>query len=383
MSADGIFLKSGDRLTVLERRSYESEQLLQAALAEHPEVLAGPTTAGDEEARLLLVRREMPVPTVAGGSGKFSLDHLFLDGQGVPVFVEVKRSSDTRIRREVVGQMLDYAANAAEYWPVGALREAADESASSDAGKSADEFLAELDASLDPEDYWKTVEANLRAGRIRMIFVSDELPEGLVRVIEFLNEQMSPAEVLGVELRQYVGGQHTVYVPHLVGRTSAAVVQKTRGAGQPWDRESFLDAAEGRCSPAEVQLIHRLLRDVDTRGVKLSWGKGVTPGVTGWYSLAGRPTPLWMLNASSESRRRAYLQFYLADIVTQLGPDRVERAALILERIPSLKNKIAEARDADWKKYPSFYLADVARDDTLAQLVFDAIADLVRDSQAS
>jgi hypothetical protein len=29
----------------------------------------------------------------------------------VPTLLEVKRSSDTRIRREVVGQMLDYAAN--------------------------------------------------------------------------------------------------------------------------------------------------------------------------------------------------------------------------------------------------------------------------------
>jgi hypothetical protein len=32
--------------------------------------------------------------------------------------VEVKRSTDTRLRREVVGQMLDYAANAVVYSPV-------------------------------------------------------------------------------------------------------------------------------------------------------------------------------------------------------------------------------------------------------------------------
>ena len=32
--------------------------------------------------------------------------------------MEVKRSGDTRIRREGVGQMLDYAANAGVYWPV-------------------------------------------------------------------------------------------------------------------------------------------------------------------------------------------------------------------------------------------------------------------------
>jgi hypothetical protein len=40
----------------------------------------------------------------------------------VPTLVEVKRSSDTRIRREVVGQMLDYAANAVVYWPLERLR---------------------------------------------------------------------------------------------------------------------------------------------------------------------------------------------------------------------------------------------------------------------
>lgn len=36
--------------------------------------------------------------------------------------MEVKRSTDTRIRREVVGQMLDYAANGVRYWPAEELR---------------------------------------------------------------------------------------------------------------------------------------------------------------------------------------------------------------------------------------------------------------------
>jgi hypothetical protein len=34
-----------------------------------------------------------------------------VDEAGVPTLVEVKRSSDTRARREVVARMLDYAAN--------------------------------------------------------------------------------------------------------------------------------------------------------------------------------------------------------------------------------------------------------------------------------
>src|SRR6476659_561523 len=98
-------------------------------------------------------------------------------------------------------------------------------------------------------------EANLKAGKVRLLFVADALPTELVRIIEFLNEQMSPAEVLGVELRQFVGGGHTVYVPSVVGRTSQAVATKATAAGQLWDEDSFLDAARTRRSEAEVALI--------------------------------------------------------------------------------------------------------------------------------
>jgi len=34
----------------------------------------------------------------------------------------VKRSANSQVRREVVGQMLDYAANAIAYWPVEQIR---------------------------------------------------------------------------------------------------------------------------------------------------------------------------------------------------------------------------------------------------------------------
>ena len=40
---------------------------------------------------------------------RWSLDHLFVSRTGIPVLIEVKRASDTRLRREVVGQLLDYA----------------------------------------------------------------------------------------------------------------------------------------------------------------------------------------------------------------------------------------------------------------------------------
>jgi hypothetical protein len=291
------------------------------------------------------------------------------------VLVEVKRSTNTQIRREVVGQMLDYAANGVRYWPVAVLRESLEATAAA-RGATGDDLIAELQPHLEPDEFWKAVEANLAAGRIRMLFVADALPDELVRIIEFLNEQMSPAEVLGIEVRQYVGAGHTVYVPHVVGQTMNAVTAKASARGQQWDRTTFLAAAAERCPNTEVALMRQLLDDVDRRGHKLSWGRGATPGVSGWYPIPvpGTPTAVWQLNANNDApTTHAYLVFYFADLVQRLGSAVVERAAARLEAIPSLVAKIAEARSTGWRKYPSVYLKDVVSSPDRISALFDAI----------
>jgi hypothetical protein len=105
----------------MTEQPYDSEDLLQALLAKYPSLLAG-DQMGTAPRRWLLVGREASLPSEEDGAGRWSVDHLFLDQEAVPTLVEVKRGSDTRIRREVVGQMLDYAANAVVYWPVERLR---------------------------------------------------------------------------------------------------------------------------------------------------------------------------------------------------------------------------------------------------------------------
>src|SRR5262245_45121462 len=106
----------------MEEAPYDSETLLQRLLADHPDLLAGDQIDAEEPRRWLLVSREMAVPGEQDGAGRWSLDHLFLDQDAIPTLVEVKRSSDSRIRREVVGQVLDYAANAVVYWPIEILQ---------------------------------------------------------------------------------------------------------------------------------------------------------------------------------------------------------------------------------------------------------------------
>lgn len=214
---DVIFWKApSGELTEMRPTPYDSEDVLQKLLAEHPHLLV----AGQGDVRLLLVAREQGVPDDAGAHDRWSLDHLFVDSRGVPTLVEVKRATDTRIRREVVGQLLDYAANGVRYWPQGSMREQFERTAGGP--EAAIEAFTDFLPATDMQEFWDQVETNLRAGELRLVFVADRIPDSLRRIIEFLNEQMDRTEVIGVEVQQYVGDGQTSLVPQIVGRTTAA-----------------------------------------------------------------------------------------------------------------------------------------------------------------
>jgi hypothetical protein len=233
-----IYLRHGDEFVAMNERPYEAEDLLQALLAEHPEVLAGEDT-GTEARGWVLVRREAGVADEEGGAGRWSLDHLFLDSAGVPTLVEVKRSSDTRARREVVAQMLDYAANATAFWKVDLLQ-AWFETECERRGTDSAAALEEAFGVTDPDGYWSAVQTNLAADRIRLVFVADEVSPELRSIVEFLNRRMTETEVLAIEVKQYVdadGGRQTI-VPRVVGSTEQArAAKRTRSlaAGPEFD----------------------------------------------------------------------------------------------------------------------------------------------------
>lgn len=208
---------------------YDTESVLQTLLAEHPHLIV----AGRTDVRLLLVAREQGVPDYVGAADRWSLDHLFVDSEAVPTLVEVKRASDTRIRREVVGQMLDYAANGVKHWPPGSLRVRYEETAGS--VSHAEEVFDQFLPGHSPEYFWEEVENNLRAGRLRLVFVADRIPHTLRRIIEFLNEQMDRTEVIGVEVQQYVGDGQTTFVPRVLGQTTAAERVKPRSSSYDED----------------------------------------------------------------------------------------------------------------------------------------------------
>jgi hypothetical protein len=271
----GIFLLRGDDdLVPMTEAPYDTEDVLQELLAKFPDLLAGDQLAGADVRRWVLIGRESAVPDTEGGPGRWSIDHLFLDQDSVPTLVEVKRSSDTRIRREVVGQLIDYAANAIVYWPVESLR-ASFEARLEREGRDADaELAAVLGPDADSDAYWNQAAANLKAGRIRLVFVADEIPRELRRVVEFLNEQMA-AEVIAIEVKQYVGpeGLRTL-VPRAIGQTAAAETRKRSPEAHRWDEASLLRELEKSQGPAEAQVARELIEWTRVQRLRPWWGTG-------------------------------------------------------------------------------------------------------------
>jgi hypothetical protein len=227
-STSGLFLRKDGGLIELREQSYDAEAVLQAILADHPELLAASGISPEDPRRFVLVRREAPV-------GGLSLDHLFLDQDAVPTLVETKRSINTQNRREVVAQMLDYAANAAAQWSSEQLQawlEGQD-------GPGLDALEHHFD---DDASFWERVAENLTDGRVRLIFISDQIPASLRTIVEFLNERMTPTEVLAIELRQFLteSGEQLLQ-SRVVGQTSRATRVKGPGGSPTPRRDSVLD----------------------------------------------------------------------------------------------------------------------------------------------
>jgi len=317
-SADEVIflLKDSGDLEKVPIQPYDSEDLLQSLIEKYPELLAGDQINPDEPVRWMLVKREAGVPGGEQQSDRWSIDHLLLDQNGIPTFVETKRSGDTRIRREIVGQMLDYAANAQRYWPVDRIRSMA--VIQHGGSNSLDAAIMKLigtksaeDSTTDVEAYWAKVEENLHKGHVRLLFIADRLPPELRRVIEFLNDQMAEAEVLGIELAQYVGSSLKALVPRVVGQTE--VIRQKKQTGGPSKKRKTLPEFLNDCPEDSREFFAGAIAEAQKRGMEVYWG-------TSGFSLRakdslGRPiTIFYGFPPASPGEGSAVIQGYVGNI---------------------------------------------------------------------
>lgn len=380
-----IFLRLDGGLVEMTEQPYEAESVLQQLLAQFPELLAG--AGAGECGELLLVEREVGVADAEGASGRWSLDHLFVDREAIPTLVEVKRSSDTRPRREWVGQMLDYAANAAAYWDVADLRAQFEQRhADGDAALAAMRDVLGDGWETDADAYWERVDSNLRAGRLRLVFVADAIPRELRRIVEFLNEQMVRAEVLAIEVKQYAdaAGDHHTLVPQLIGDTARSEQAKGGSSGRrragKLDQATLFEAIREQQEPALAARLERLYGALAPRADKIVWSHASGTLWLGDNADPAHANPLSVAfwgNASTDGA--ASVNF--VHFVGKRAPREVHALANELATLPGMEQLVHELAAKDYKSWLSLGPA-LADDASAARLADVLLAGAIRTPEA-
>jgi hypothetical protein len=131
-----------------------------------------------------------------------------------------------------------------------------------------------------------------------MLFVADDIPVELRRIVEFLNTQMSPAEVLAIEVRQFVGAGVRSLVPAVYGHTEEAQTKKgVASSDRQWTESSFLVELGRRHPGPAVDVARACIQWTRERQGWFRYGRGKVDGslqpefMTGGRKL--RPVTLW------------------------------------------------------------------------------------------
>lgn len=267
---DIVFTLDDQGPTSLASTGFAREAELQRLVEARPGLLSEAISTPSHSIRLLLIASEAGLTDRVDGGQRYSVDSLFIDQDAVPTLVEVKRAENRELRRYVFGQMFDYAANAVRFWSADDLEAAAEVTH----GEHLDALVG-AHTVLAADAFWSLAQENLRQGRIRLLFVADEIPIELQTIVEFANETARETEILAVEIRKYVGSGSTVLVPRVIGRTSMARHRRDKQG------EGFQELFTG-LSP-DLQRTVRRLRDWATendltesetdRGLRLALGR--------------------------------------------------------------------------------------------------------------
>lgn len=271
-------MEESGKTTELVEVTYESEFELQELIADHPELLAGNQIDPANPRRWLLLSKEAHL--AENKDVKWAVDHLFLDQDAVPTLVEVKRNQDTRMRREVIGQVFDYAAMIVDPKKVELIKKQFESSCRCNA-KNPTKVLSDfLGSDINQYEFWANLEENISRKKLRMIFVCDTISQSLKRVIEFLSDLLSPAEIYGIEVRQFIGNGLKIYTPYVIGFSAEAIKKRTGGDRKAikWCEETFLKDVSACSGPRDIVTSELLIEWAKTNQLQVAWGKGSIKG---------------------------------------------------------------------------------------------------------
>ncbi len=212
---------SGDATKRLERIHLSSltfkEEWMQQLLEKEPQLL--PTANVDAiYAPLVCIGRE--IETNAG-----FIDNLYISSKGYIVIVETKLWRNPEARREVVGQIIDYAKDV-QQWSYEDLNNIFKKYYLSKYGKTQTLFekMVELNfqTSENEATFIDITEKNIKTARFLLMIVGDGIREGVDKMADFLNSAPHMQYRLAlVELEVYdLGNEERLVIPQLTTKTN-------------------------------------------------------------------------------------------------------------------------------------------------------------------
>ncbi|MGC2193162.1 MAG: hypothetical protein WA628_00705 [Terriglobales bacterium] len=189
------------------KSDFEDEDKLQRLLHESPELIR------EDEDRPIVFTREAALP----GSGYSDL--IGVDSSGAVVLVETKLARNPGVRREVIGQIVEYAAY---LW--GQSYSFLDELFQQREGKSIFELLSTKVPDLDAEEFQTSVTATLAAGEFQLMIVVDQMNAELEKIIAYLSSRRAGLTFKAVALPMYRSAGVEVLAPQHYGQLKQPIL---------------------------------------------------------------------------------------------------------------------------------------------------------------
>ncbi len=217
-----MLVNAGGVTEKLERISLSNgtfqENWIQELLEKEPSIL--PTAEIDPIfAPLICLAREVRLDVDEGKGGR--IDNLYISPKGYVVVVETKLWRNPEARREVVGQILDYAKEIRgwDYEKLDTIYKSYHKD-----GKSLFDVLVAVGYKKPEEEagFIDIVQKNIRAARFLLMIVGDGIREGVEKLADYMNESPDMQHRLALcelEVYEMAGGSRLV-VPQLTLKTN-------------------------------------------------------------------------------------------------------------------------------------------------------------------
>ena len=254
--------------TQVKEHKFENESALQNILYNSPEIIPI-EKLGENLLQPIVFIKEAGLP----GSG--NTDLIGIDEQGGITIIECKLAVNREIRRQVIGQVLEYAAylwqmtydqfenvcRKAEGWE--------DNLAHIIGGK-----IEKVEEEWSEDNFIDNVASGLEAGDFRLIIAVDALNDELRRIIEFVNSRGEDSpQIYALEMRQFETPEHQMLIPEVFGYKPRP--HREHGGRIQSTEENFFEDAKKRCPSEVVLAMDDLYKFCKNNLGYIGWGTGV------------------------------------------------------------------------------------------------------------